>query len=204
MTIRQNVNEISPSAAKGALLSDSECIECLEALWAERHGVERPKPVPPTRLEKFMLIQRALTYQTDACIEWPWARRDDGYGLLWIGGKLVTAHRYTCEKAHGPAPKDKPFALHAPIICNNRACCNPAHLRWGSIADNIADSRLDGSMNSPKRTGNKLSYEIAQHMRQRYAAGEITCAALAIEYEVSRSTIYATLSGRSWAGGANA
>jgi len=85
---------------------------------------------------------------------WPWiakARHWFGYGLFKVniaglpGGRNVPASRLACFLVHGAPPEGKPYALHS---CDNPGCCNPAHLRWGSQADNVDDAVLRGR-NSP-------------------------------------------------------
>lgn len=61
------------------------------------------------------------------------------------GGRNIVASRIACFLAHGPAPEGKPHALHS---CDNPACCNPNHLRWGSVKDNVRDA-LERNRHSP-------------------------------------------------------
>lgn len=78
---------------------------------------------------------------------WPWmgARNGDGYGVLGFGErgrtKFRTAHRTACELEHGPPPFPGARALHS---CDWPPCCNSAHLRWGTQADNVADQVARG------------------------------------------------------------
>lgn len=109
--------------------------------------------------EKFwLLVDRSAG--PAAC--WPWtaSRNSYGYGKLWRGGRLVGAHRVACELAHGPPPFDGAHALHS---CDRPECANPAHLRWGTHAENMADmtakgrrarsfGELNGRHTKPERT----------------------------------------------------
>jgi hypothetical protein len=68
----------------------------------------------------------------DEC--WPWlaSSRRNGYGRLWPS---TTAHRLAWELANGEQAGDL-YVLHT---CDNRLCCNPAHLYLGTHADNVRD-----------------------------------------------------------------
>lgn len=79
----------------------------------------------------------------DECWPWKGGTFANGYGAFSLGGNNVQSHRVACELAHGPAPADKPLALHA-RHCTSRACCNPAHLRWGKQAWNMLDRTACG------------------------------------------------------------
>lgn len=84
----------------------------------------------------------------DAC--WPWLgeRVANGYGCTYIKSRRVLAHRMALMLSMGEPPDGKPQALHS---CDNRPCCNPAHLRWGTPADNIADCVERGRAVHPQR-----------------------------------------------------
>lgn len=86
---------------------------------------------------------------TEACILWPYAKRN-GYGVLAMDGGAVTyAHRAVCAKVHG-APPPRADAAHR---CGVRACINPAHLRWASRTQNKADELLHGTRPRGSRHG---------------------------------------------------
>lgn len=94
----------------------------------------------------------------DEC--WPFLGKPDsiGYGVMKTLGKSYKVHRIAYALTHPgtisfAAPKDKTkkeFVLHT---CDNRACANPAHLKLGSHAENMADMAAKGR--APKRPGEK-------------------------------------------------
>lgn len=86
---------------------------------------------------------RIAVGEPDAC--WPWQdyiHADYGYGYIngGLGSSPLRAHRVAYEKAHGPIPEGQ-YVLHR---CDNRACCNPAHLFLGTHQDNMDDMVAKG------------------------------------------------------------
>lgn len=87
----------------------------------------------------------------DEC--WPWKRGHGGpgYGSFYVPqqgrhSRQVSAHRFSAELAYG-IPPEGAEALHS---CDNKSCVNPAHLRWGTHAENMQDAADRGLMFSPK------------------------------------------------------
>jgi len=52
------------------------------------------------------------------------ALHEDGYGLIWQGGRTRLAHRFMYEAFFGAIPEG--FEVHH--ICKSKNCCNPGHL----------------------------------------------------------------------------
>ena len=69
------------------------------------------------------------------CLEWTGRKTAKGYGQVVISRRDARAHRIAFTLAKGPIPEGM-MVLHS---CDNPPCCNPAHLRIGTAADNWAD-----------------------------------------------------------------
>ncbi len=68
-----------------------------------------------------------------------------GYGRFKIHGVLYSPHRIAYQIANGPIPKCDGYHGHVVMhTCDNRACCNPAHLLLGTQKDNVADMDAKG------------------------------------------------------------
>ena len=80
----------------------------------------------------------------DAQSCWPWrgARTSCGYGVIGgpNKGKLIRAHRLAFKFHYGHlGPED--VVRHT---CDNPCCCNPHHLRSGTVKDNMQDAIRKG------------------------------------------------------------
>ena len=104
------------------------------------------------------------------CWEWQGAKNESGYGLVWVNGKLVRAHRVSYVMAYGSIATDK-VACHT---CDNPSCVNPMHIYAGTVKDNVADCVARGRQRG--RRGERLkkyplSTEEIIALRTRYSAG---------------------------------
>lgn len=116
------------------------------------------------------------------CWEWHGSGLRTGYGRVSFGGRLWLTHRLAYELANEPIPD----GLHVLHRCDNRRCCNPAHLFLGTHADNVADMVAKG------RQARKLTDDDVISIRSRYrerGRGGMTLRALAEEYGVNPITI---------------
>lgn len=145
------------------------------------------------------LINKGYTITNDGCHKFDGYIHPSGYGFITHKGIKKAAHRISCEKAHGSAPKDKPHVLHK---CNNPSCINPEHLRWGNAKENMNDMVESGNAGKLKGeyiSSSKLSNNDILDIRSQcltYQRGLYE--KLASKYGVNRTTIYNIRDNRSW------
>lgn len=130
--------------------------------------------------------------EPDAC--WPWVGHlnSHGYGDCYYQGRRTNAHRIAFELATGERPPREAVVCHR---CDNRACCNPAHLWLGSQGDNVRDCRdkgrargtFNGGARHPRHTA-KLTQEQVEWARSAYADG-MRQTAIAAQLGVHSATI---------------
>ena len=80
------------------------------------------------------------------CWLWTGSTIKAGYGSIKCDGKIRKAHRVALMLAGVTVPATS-FVLHA---CDNPSCVNPAHLKLGSHADNMADMVAKGRGDAPR------------------------------------------------------
>ncbi len=76
--------------------------------------------------------------EANGCWLWTAARNENGYPLLWAGGKMIRAHRFSYEVHVGSIPA----GLDLDHLCRVRHCVNPAHLEPVTRSENLRRSPL--------------------------------------------------------------
>lgn len=127
----------------------------------------------------------------DAC--WPWIGPRERYGIFTAHGQRFKAHVFTWLVCRGDIPAGQKVCHN----CDNTFCVNPSHLRLDTQAGNLHESVRKGR----KRAWGlqKLDAARVSELRQSYAAGQVTQAALADRFGIARNTVSQIVTGKTWA-----
>ncbi|MBX3048618.1 MAG: HNH endonuclease [Anaerolineales bacterium] len=130
------------------------------------------------------------------CWNWTASTQSKGYGSFGIGGgKTALAHRVAYQLTKGPIPEGLLVRHH----CDNRICCNPAHLETGTIADNNRDAVLRGRTAKGERNGRaKLSMEQVAEIRRLRNEESLKISELAQAYKMHPKSISNIVKERYW------
>ena len=128
------------------------------------------------------------------CLEWPGAQYPNGYGLISFAGKNLRVHRIALEASRG-ADLGLLMACHR---CDNRLCCNPAHLFAGNHQDNMRDGVSKRRFAYGENHGRaKLTASQVRTIRLLHSLGA-TPTELARKFGMSRTPIRRLLKGTYW------
>ncbi len=153
---------------------------------------ERTAPGAP-----LAFLAQALLADTDQCIRWPFSGNGQGWGKVYVDGRLQVASRVVCERTHGAPPTRKHQAAHS---CGkgHEGCINPRHIRWATRAENEADKLLHGTQSRGARNSQAVLTEAdVREIRKRAADGEAQ-RKIATGYRVSQASISLIVRGKSW------
>lgn len=157
----------------------------------------------------FRLLSKA-SLATNECWEWQASRNGDGYGRIWLDGRLQGSHRVSYAKFCGDIPAGLLVCHH----CDNPSCINPSHLFLGHAAVNVKDAvrkgRARGQIDSRQshfRSGHAprgeqcpkaiLTEPDVLRICSRALAGELTTE-IAESFGVSKRAVQDILSNNTW------
>lgn len=92
----------------------------------------------PRTLANFGSFEDAFVARTERqgeCLVWIGPRTNDGYAVQSVQGLRKYMHVYAWERKNGTAPD----GMQVDHTCWNRACCEVAHLRLATSAQNNAN-----------------------------------------------------------------
>jgi HNH endonuclease len=149
---------------------------------------------PDARFEAYLQPGPLRPGMTTTCIEWTGLLNAKGYGRFNDGtGRTVLAHRYALARILGPEPKP---VLHA---CDNPRCCNPDHLRYGTLDENNKEMAQRGrAAHGEAKNYGVLTEPLVSAARNRVQNGQ-TIVAIATEIGVSEDTLRHAVRGNTWA-----
>lgn len=135
----------------------------------------------------------------DACWPWQGAITSHGYGCFSAGGGRVKgSHKVAYEFSKGPVPA----GLQIMHTCDNRPCCNPAHMGLGTLQANMADCHAKGrNVRGEKSWSAKLTDDQVREIRRtfkRISHRKSNIPQLARDYGVSIATVSAIVRGSIW------
>lgn len=119
----------------------------------------------------------------NSCWNWTGTKDTDGYGIFYLNGTNVRAHRYSYIKAFG-------LIVNNNVICHkcdNPSCVNPHHLFQGQPIDNVRDMIRKGRdefIGSRNHNAKLTEKDIPKIRKSSKSYNE-----LAISYNVSDKTI---------------
>lgn len=186
--------------AKGLVCSVPGCEKPMVAVGqcdshrrrTRRHGDPLGGRTPVGRHLRW-LTELIASGDRSVCWEWPGGQSRGGYGCVTYQGRTTKAHHVALILDGRPRP-DGLFGLHS---CDNPPCVNPAHLRWGTAAENTADAlrrnrlTIDPELFSPLSSDDVL--EIVQ-LRSRGLSHQ----AIANLFNVHRMTVSRIIAGETW------
>jgi hypothetical protein len=127
------------------------------------------------------------------CWLWTGPSNGRGYGIFYIGTKNRSAHRCSYEVFKGPIPE----GLHVLHRCDTPACVNPAHLRAGTVKENMADREARGrrDVRGEQIGTSKLTRDQVVEIKN----SNLGLKALSDKYGVEAQSIWRIRTGKSWA-----
>lgn len=146
---------------------------------------------------------------TNDCWHWTGGSNGVGYGKMWVKSRMHMAS-HVALAVSGLPRLNKNHAMHS---CDNPPCCNPAHLKWGTREENMADMAAKGRANPGdthwSRVKNGLVPRGDTHCHAKLTTDDVVairrhqerhglCRFLADTYGVSHSVISEIRARKSW------
>lgn len=154
--------------------------------------------VPFEKVSANDLLKAKLFHQCrlgeSGCWLWIGATNGKGYGMFNMVNNTRLTHRVSYEVFVGPIPE----GLHILHACDTPSCINPAHLRPGTVKENMADrdSRKRRDVRGEQIGTSRLTEDDVKFIK---SSPNISQKVLAEKYGVSSTHIWRIRTGQSWA-----
>lgn len=146
-------------------------------------------PPPKDRFEGYFIKE-----SESKCWEWKGAKFPNGYGVIFVNGKNISAHRFSYLTYVGKI-REGLCVLHK---CDNRGCVNPNHLFLGTRHDNILDaSRKMRLWHGIEHWNAKLNDSKVIDAREMFCKG-FSVGEISKKFCVNWKTMSSALTGKTW------
>lgn len=152
----------------------------------------------------------AKVQKTDGCWLFTGAKGGGGYGVFWLDGRQIPAHRFAWTEVNGELPPGFILCHH----CDNPPCIRPDHIFPGTYADNMRDAAEKGRMPTGEKHGSKthpeavlrgednanarLNPDVVRSIRAAYQANGATVSAISRRFDIDRATVRQIVHRRTW------
>lgn len=173
-----------------------ECKDEYDAAVIDDIGRIDPRDIPAKhRLRTLNRFLPKIDWdRVDDVVEdcWLWtASTTQGYAAFRFDGGTGYGHRYSYERFWGVEPPTKNEDVELLHSCDEKTCCNPAHLWVGTRSQNMIHAVETGRIERAI-TDNDVEREICR----AYEDDDVSLADLAVEYDVCKTTIHNIVTGK--------
>ena len=160
--------------------------------------MKKPKPILPLTDKDYRRFWKKVQKRRwNQC--WYWVGKKARYGLFYLRGGHIGAHRVAYAISTGENPGDL-YVCHS---CDNQLCVNPRHLWLGTHSDNMADMDAKGRRVFRDQTGEKnptakLTQKQVNQIRKLRATKRFTYYELADMFNVSYVMIHQIVTKKTW------
>lgn len=188
--------------------------------------MSKAAPIPNITEDKINNFWSKVSKTEDIndCWEWEGAKDNNGYGRIFLFGKLFSCHRV----AHYISNSINLTDIQVLHKCDNPKCVNPNHLFLGTAKDNMIDREKKNRGNHPsgdihwtktnpeflakgKKSGRhtckesyplsfnaKLNEEKVLEIRRLYRTGIYNCEKISEQFKVTSALISLIVRGKIW------
>lgn len=166
------------------------------ATEVKKRGIHRRIQIEVTESLRLRLEAGIKKGEPDEC--WPWTGAPrNGYGAIKHQGKVLGAHVAAYVVAKGEIPE----GLLVTHECDNRLCCNPAHLVAGTNSKNVKDmvARRGAHFCYGERAANAvLNEELVRRIKSLHVPGIFGSRRIANLLGLKPSTVKSVIDGDTW------